>query len=657
MNLGNLLNAVGWTLIHSLWVGALIGGVAFAMASSTRSSERRYLIFCTGMMALPLAMAALLVVQIETSSLPEIHAVALVAKGEIVRGGLGGVAAGRALPNEGMNWGKMIESLAWIWFVGVALMSLRAAGATLGVRRLRRSATRCDNSEWQNKLRVWSEKLGIKRAVSLCVTTLNEAPAVIGHFTPVILLPAAVITCLRSEQVEALILHELMHIRRSDFLVNALQLVCETLLFFHPVAWWLSRSLREEREHCCDDAVARFSGDRVEYARALLSLEEMRALSPELLTVGARGGSLKRRVQRLLAPPSSDGSGAGWAISIAITLLAAALLFWMLPQAHAQAAKPSLLELRMEAKDGEELPVEKPVQGMPATLHLSREAVVNASHVKKAEVTENAISKQKEISVTLNDEGRDRFAKVTKDAIGKRMAVVINGKIVQAPVIRSPITGGKFVISGNFSADEAAKLAKALSGEAKPEARVITVEIQSYFILMKDDPAKHFALGKTLKSDGGSSSTLSAVDARRIMVEAEQTKEMELLAAPAITTLNGRAAKIEMGDVPPANGATFSPNARGYVKTKDPKPDAEPALIGQSLEIMPEVRDDRLALRGNVMDTQKATRDGKDVVEKRFAGKIDSEISRGQALAMSLPSATEPKKHLLLLVIPVVTDW
>jgi beta-lactamase regulating signal transducer with metallopeptidase domain len=540
MNMETLSNAVGWTLIHSLWQGAIIAGGVLIVVTRLRSPQARYAFYCAGMAALPLVIALTFAARIKSSTPFISDSNAIQFAGEIRRAGVG-ANPGNVLSGNRGDWNQAVGTLAWIWIAGVAVMSLRAAGAGLGVRRLRRDAAPCDHSEWERKLNEWSRELRIAKPIRLCVMTLNDVPAVIGHFKPIILLPAAILTRMSNEQIEALILHELMHIRRNDFLVNALQVICETLLFFNPTAWWLSRAIREERENCCDDAVARFSGRRAEYARALLSLEETRAFRCEPLAVGAHGGSLKKRIARLLSPESAPiGAGSGAVSLLAIVFIAAVVCFcW--PQVNAQ-----------------------------------------------------------------------------------------------------------------LSAERARKPA----GDTKAEAKVITVELQSYFIVMNDDPAKQFSLGNVLKRVGTTTSwTLSSVDARRILTKGQQNKEIELLSAPAITTLSGRAARIEMGEVPPSKGEKFGPNARGYVKIKDPKPDAEPALIGQSLEILPVIRKGEISLRGKFQDAQKVSRDGKEAIEKRFSGAIDVEISRNQALAMTLPSATDPKKFLLLVVIPVVTDW
>ena len=117
-----------------------------------------------------------------------------------------------------------------------------------------------------------SRRLHITRAITLFESTLVDVPTVIGFVKPVILLPASVLGGLTPQQLEAILAHELAHIRRHDYIVNLLQSLLETLLFYHPAVWWLSRRIRIEREHCCDDLAVSLCGDPLVYARALADL-------------------------------------------------------------------------------------------------------------------------------------------------------------------------------------------------------------------------------------------------------------------------------------------------------------------------------------------------------------------------------------------------
>ncbi len=154
-------------------------------------------------------------------------------------------------------------------------------------------------------------------------------PLVIGFLRPVILMPVGLLAGLPAAQVEALLLHELAHIRRYDYLVNLLQIFVEGLIFYHPAVWWMAGVIRAERENCCDDLVVATQGDAYQYASALAALEHNRgdARQPAL---AANGGSLVKRIRRLLAQPETPRSALTPILSAAIlsVTMVAALAAW-----------------------------------------------------------------------------------------------------------------------------------------------------------------------------------------------------------------------------------------------------------------------------------------------------------------------------------------
>jgi bla regulator protein blaR1 len=149
-----------------------------------------------------------------------------------------------------------------------------------------------------------------------------DVPSVIGWMRPVIVVPASTFAGLSPEQFDAILAHELAHIRRHDYFVNALQSVLEVLLFYHPAVWWVSHQVRLEREHCCDDIAVEVCGDRVAYANALACLEERRATAA--FAMGATGGHLLTRVRRLIRrTPAAPNRRSAWAAIAATCALVA----------------------------------------------------------------------------------------------------------------------------------------------------------------------------------------------------------------------------------------------------------------------------------------------------------------------------------------------
>src|SRR5258708_9356156 len=148
-------------------------------------------------------------------------------------------------------------------------------------------------------------RMGLDRVVRYCEWHRLDAPAVLGWFCPVVLLPVRALTGLTEEQIEAVIAHELAHIRRFDCFVNLFQIATETLLFYHPAVWWMSQRIRAEREHCCDDEAITICGDAVNYARALTLMEEWRT-APALM-MAANRSPLAERVVPLLGWDGAAG--------------------------------------------------------------------------------------------------------------------------------------------------------------------------------------------------------------------------------------------------------------------------------------------------------------------------------------------------------------
>ena len=160
------------------------------------------------------------------------------------------------------------EWLAALWLGGVGILSLRLIGSALVAVRLRRRAQELAPPNVQLALLSLMGRLGMRRSVGLYLSQAIDTPMVVGWLKPAVLLLASALSGLSFSQLEAILAHELTHIRRYDPLVNAVQVVAEVLFFFHPAAWWFSRLIRREREHCCDDTAAALCG-AVPYAQAL----------------------------------------------------------------------------------------------------------------------------------------------------------------------------------------------------------------------------------------------------------------------------------------------------------------------------------------------------------------------------------------------------
>jgi len=301
------LRALALALLHFLWQGAAIAALAaFAMGPAKRASMR----YGIGVMALATMLFAPVgtFFYLQQTAAPADVMVAPAAGHMNVRAdstvkdhqaanGAGSAAAGT---QPWLVW--MVEA----WFLGVLAFSVRTAGGVLALERLRRqeATTVCDALLLRCvKLQ---ELMGVQRFVRYCESAQLDAPAVIGWLRPVVLLPFSALSGLSQAQLEAVIAHELAHIKRYDAFVNLFQVGVESVLFYHPAVWWLSKRIRAERENCCDDAAIAVSGSPLEYARALTLMEEWRATPA--LAMAANHGALTSRVRRLIGA-SSTGTG------------------------------------------------------------------------------------------------------------------------------------------------------------------------------------------------------------------------------------------------------------------------------------------------------------------------------------------------------------
>lgn len=309
-----IATATAQALTHFLWQGALVGLVTWITLSllERAKASTRYAVALGALLlmaALPFATAFRLAGDIPRPA-PAAVSAAPVATSHAEPAN-GGTVAARTFGDSLLPW------VFNVWLAGVAALSLIHLGGFRRVRHLSRQGRPVEES-LQALARDLSRRLGIRRAVTLLESARASVPATVGWLRPVVLVPMSALTGLAPRQLEAILAHELAHVRRHDYLVNLLQTAVETLLFCHPAVWWVSAQARRERENCCDDLAVTVCGDRLGYARALVELEGLRA---PRLALAATGGSLTGRVRRLLAPPSRP-SRRPWAAG----LLALALL-------------------------------------------------------------------------------------------------------------------------------------------------------------------------------------------------------------------------------------------------------------------------------------------------------------------------------------------
>jgi D-alanyl-D-alanine endopeptidase (penicillin-binding protein 7) len=360
-----LIAAVGWTLVHFVWQGALLGCIVAVLLTALRNArpETRYATACVGLL-LCLAWPAVDLALLLRAGTDGVG-------GKLFLGGRLVVAAGPDAPGL-LPW--LGQNLGWIvalWAACAGALGLRMAVGLLWIGRAARLQA-CD-PVWQARLSRLAERCGLGRDVRLRVVDGLSSPITAGWWRPVVLVPASLVAGMPPDLLEALLAHELGHVRRHDYLVNLLQNVIETLLFYHPAVWWLSRRIRAEREQIADDFAARHLGEPRRLALALSELEKLQ-FSSHHLAQAANGGDLMGRIRRLLRP---SAQALNWKAAIPVLGLAVVCAAC----AHASAGRSA---------------------ASLAPSGVSKRAIVDFSSCRKPEYPATDLSARHEGTVTLS---------------------------------------------------------------------------------------------------------------------------------------------------------------------------------------------------------------------------------------------------------------
>ncbi|MAB81948.1 MAG: hypothetical protein CMJ24_00745 [Phycisphaerae bacterium] len=326
-----ILTTIGWTITHFLWQGAVICIITFIALrlNPTFDALHRYATSCLAMVACALCVLTTFFVLLDW---PAMH---ITPSGTAVQ--IDASVASRLASTT--NWPDLV---AWIWMVGVAVMATRFIRNWLGTHRLRSHLTHATDPRWQRMFDSIIDDLGMNRRITLVASSLAEVPMVVGWLKPVVLIPVSAFTALTPDQVHLVLAHELSHIRRKDHIVNLCQCVIETMLFFHPAVWWLSRRIRIEREHCCDDASLEVSGSPRLLAETLFKLKLSQINHCPEPSLAATGGTLMQRIQRLRNhQPSCTPRSGHLALCGAFLLIAASGLTISLSTGNAVAEEPA----------------------------------------------------------------------------------------------------------------------------------------------------------------------------------------------------------------------------------------------------------------------------------------------------------------------------
>ncbi|UCE24863.1 MAG: M56 family metallopeptidase [Candidatus Zixiibacteriota bacterium] len=328
----SIAEPVSWFLVHSLWLGAVIAIVLAGAQSVLRrhSPQVRYVVAIAALLLITPVSISMVTYHMlthnsaggstamdygQTSTVPHAH-------GQSTAAADTETGFFSSLPEIGVS--KYTSASFWIfllWLVGISVVSLYHLLGWRRARHLLHIGSSPVPTEWQRRFEEIRRRTGIAWSVKLLKSTTVKVPCVVGWIKPTILIPLSAFSGLGVAELEMILAHELAHVRRHDVLINYLQTTIETLLFFNPFVWWISRQIRTEREHCCDDLAVGFCGDRLGYARALANLEDLCHVRPHLASA-VDGTSLVKRIHRLTGSTRQARRWPGFGAMSAFSLVA-----------------------------------------------------------------------------------------------------------------------------------------------------------------------------------------------------------------------------------------------------------------------------------------------------------------------------------------------
>jgi beta-lactamase regulating signal transducer with metallopeptidase domain len=300
-----IAETLGWTVLHSLWQGvllALIVKICLQLGGKWTARRRYYLAYSALLAQLVVAIGTfyyLLPVSLPTQQgvqdlLPLLPTLPTLA--------------------TSTNWWAQVEDfiapslplIVLMWWIGMVFFLLRLSVSYFWWNNLRHRQHLPVPAAWEDRFQALKKNMKIGRSVQLRLSELVSGPVLIGQLKPLVLLPIALVNQLSVKEVEAVLAHELAHLQRYDYLLNAIQLFLEAIFYYHPAIWWLGTEIRMLREQCCDDLAIRYTGNSLTYAKTLLAVAEHQRQLPSQFALGLLGGNkrqLLHRIQRILNQP------------------------------------------------------------------------------------------------------------------------------------------------------------------------------------------------------------------------------------------------------------------------------------------------------------------------------------------------------------------
>lgn len=300
------LNAIGITLFHSLWIGIFLSILAAVIILTTRKTNAafRYQLLAGSLSLFVLAIGYMFYF---TLSQEHNHTNQILQPtNQLVHAGIAAESATKSflfsskIDDLMSVWSSYSTQIVLIWFLIILAKGVHLVLGLNTVYYLKRNKIFDAGNIWKEKLHSLAIHLGIHQKIEILQSGIAKVPMVVGHLKPVILIPLGLLNSLSTAEVEAILCHELAHIKRRDYLVNVLQNFIEIIFFFNPAVLWVSKLIKAERENCCDDLALTHVSDRRVYVKALLSCQEFQAATPDFAMALTGKSQLVNRVSRML---------------------------------------------------------------------------------------------------------------------------------------------------------------------------------------------------------------------------------------------------------------------------------------------------------------------------------------------------------------------
>ncbi|HVW95392.1 MAG TPA: M56 family metallopeptidase [Mucilaginibacter sp.] len=304
-----LVRALGTTLMHSLWQGALLAFAGGLIIVFTRKSTAalRYNLLTGAMMLFTLGVIGTFLSQIEYTHTAEPVKAGTVKINPAVVYQIQNTVGAKNTETPSVFKDIVVgylnahmDTIVLIWFLIICAKSVKMAAGIYEIYQLKHVKVTPAGVYWQDRLAKLSSQLNISKAVRLLESGLVKVPMIVGHMKPLILIPVGFINALSVDQVDAILVHELAHIKRRDYLTNLVQSFLEIIFFFNPGILWISQLIKAERENCCDDIALGTANSKAGYIQALLSCQEYQQTSGVSIAFAGQKSSLLNRVRRMV---------------------------------------------------------------------------------------------------------------------------------------------------------------------------------------------------------------------------------------------------------------------------------------------------------------------------------------------------------------------